>query len=124
MVGGRPWIPQARRTRWLPKSPHAYSRDRPVGCRRSGPHGDPRGLTLRVHASEHACGRREAVCRDPGGDGQGDDSLRNETEQSAASRSLGLVGADLNLIIKAVSLGAGRTSVPLAHRTKAGSLGR
>ena len=43
---------------------------RPVGCRGSGAHRDPRGGTLRVHASGDARRGRGAVCRHPGGDGQ------------------------------------------------------
>ena len=48
---GRP-TPQARPASWPPRLAETRTvRARPVGCRRAGSHRDPRGRTLRVHAS-------------------------------------------------------------------------
>ncbi len=50
-------------------------RDRSGGCRRAGSRRDPRGRTLRVHASRNARRGGRAVRGDPGGVGQGGEAV-------------------------------------------------
>jgi len=50
-------------------------RAQPIGCRGACPHRDPRGGTLRVHASGNARRGGRPVCRHLGGNGQSGGSL-------------------------------------------------
>jgi NAD(P)-dependent dehydrogenase (short-subunit alcohol dehydrogenase family) len=63
-------------------------RARPGQSRGASPHRDPRGRTLRLHASRDARRVRRTICRYPGGNAQSGDSLMGEVAVRSAAAHL------------------------------------
>ncbi len=80
-------------------------RARPVGCRGASPRRDPGGRALRIHASGNARRGGGALCRHPGGDGQGGGALADTV--AAAPVRAAMIPSRRGIIFAARAVGMG-----------------